>query len=70
MGSDEIDQVEGITRRDLLKRGARIGGAVWAIPVVQALNMAPAQASGSGYYPTDPVSGDQPPQPTSPSDLS
>ena len=37
--------IEGTTRRDLLRRGALIGGAtVWAVPAVQALSMAAAHA--------------------------
>ncbi len=36
----------GITRREALKRGAAIAGAVWAVPTIQVLNMAPAGASG------------------------
>ena len=36
---------QGITRRDLLKRGAALGGAVvWATPVVQTLGMGRAFA--------------------------
>ena len=32
---------QGTTRRELLRRGALIGGAtVWAIPAVQAVSMA------------------------------
>lgn len=41
----------GITRRELLQRGAKIGGAVWAIPVVQAVGMSPAEARGYGPSP-------------------
>lgn len=41
----EIDS-QGISRRDLLKRGAALGGAVvWATPVVQTLGMGRAFAS-------------------------
>lgn len=37
---------QGISRRDLLKRGAALGGAVvWATPVVQTLGMGRAFAS-------------------------
>ncbi|MDX1468864.1 MAG: twin-arginine translocation signal domain-containing protein [Acidimicrobiia bacterium] len=36
---------QGITRRDLLKRGAALGGAVvWATPIVQTLGMGRAYA--------------------------
>jgi len=37
---------QGLTRRELLKRGAAIGGAlVWATPVVQLIGMQPALAA-------------------------
>ena len=37
----------GLTRRDALKRGAKLGGAVlWMTPVVQAVGMRPALAQG------------------------
>ena len=39
------DQQMGVTRRDILKRGALVGGAlVWATPVVQTIGMQRAQA--------------------------
>lgn len=39
-------QTSGLTRRELLKRGAALGGAlVWATPVVQMIGMSPALAS-------------------------
>jgi hypothetical protein len=39
------NEAQGITRRDLLKRGAALGGAVvWATPVVQTLGMGRAFA--------------------------
>ena len=39
------NQEQGISRRDLLKRGAALGGAVvWATPVVQTLGMGRAYA--------------------------
>ncbi len=40
-----MDKNRGLTRRELLRRGARVGGALWAIPVVQVLGMSSAQAS-------------------------
>ncbi len=44
MGYAESSQ--GITRRDLLKRGAVVGGTVlWATPVVQTVGMARAYAA-------------------------
>ncbi len=40
------EQGQGISRRDLLKKGAALGGAVvWATPVVQTLGMGRAYAS-------------------------
>jgi hypothetical protein len=54
----------GLTRRELLRRGLRLGGAAWAIPVVQVLNMSPAQASG--YHPTPGPSPHSPHSPGSP----
>ena len=46
-------QGQGISRRDLLKRGAALGGAVvWATPVVQTLGMGRAFAQD-----TSPVGG-------------
>ena len=55
--------IEGTTRRDLLRRGALIGGAtVWAVPAVQALSMAAAHAeSTSGTPPVDNPPVDNPP---------
>ena len=51
--------IEGTTRRDLLRRGALIGGAtVWAVPAVQALSMAAGHAattSGTPPVVTPPV---------------
>lgn len=41
-------QQQGISRRDLLKRGAALGGAVvWATPVVQTLGMGRAYAQSA-----------------------
>ena len=39
---------EGLTRREALKRGAVIAGAVWAVPVMQVVNMSAAHASSGG----------------------
>lgn len=37
---------EGLSRRDLLRRGAALGGALaWATPVVQVIGMSPALAN-------------------------
>jgi hypothetical protein len=42
--SDETTHAGGLSRRDALKRLAAAGGVVWAIPVVQTLNMRSAAA--------------------------
>jgi hypothetical protein len=34
----------GLTRREALKRGVVVAGALWAVPVVQAVGMRPAYA--------------------------
>jgi hypothetical protein len=42
----------GISRRDMLKRGAALGGAVvWATPVVQVIGMSPALATTASPVP-------------------
>ncbi len=42
---DDITTHDGVTRREALKKGARLGGAlVWAIPVVQTVGMSSAMA--------------------------
>jgi hypothetical protein len=41
---DETTQAGGLSRRDALKRIAVAGGVVWAVPVVQTLNMRSAAA--------------------------
>lgn len=40
----------GVSRRDLLKRGAVVGAVVWAAPVVQSLS-SPAFAQAAGGSP-------------------
>jgi hypothetical protein len=43
--ADEFDTNEGLTRREALKKGAMLGGAlVWAVPVVQTVGMSAAMA--------------------------
>ena len=53
------EEQQGLTRRQILKRGAVFGGAlVWAVPVVQTIGMTPALADttspgpGGGCGPT------------------
>lgn len=36
---------EGLSRRDMLKRGAVIGGLVWTVPAIQAVTMSSASAA-------------------------
>ncbi len=43
MGQDSEGRKAGIPRRTLIKRGAIVGGLVWATPVVQSLRI-PAHA--------------------------
>ena len=53
--------IEGTTRRDLLRRGALIGGAtVWAVPAVQALSMAAAHAEPTSNPPPVPTPSPSP----------
>ena len=41
---------EGVTRRDLLRRGAVLGGALaWSVPAVQTFGMQPAYAAATSY---------------------
>lgn len=43
--SEELDRSRGLSRRQTLKRGAALGGALlWATPAVQSLTMKPAFA--------------------------
>ena len=45
MGSDESPP-QGLSRRDLLRRGAVVGGTlVWAVPAMEVLSLTSAHAS-------------------------
>ena len=58
-----------LSRRDLLKRGAAIAGAVWVVPSVQVLNMSAAAAEGLHHgapKPSGVVSGPSKPSMPSP----
>lgn len=45
MSDSEIQREEGLTRREVLKKGALLGGALaWGTPVVQVIGMRPALA--------------------------
>ncbi|MGH2787242.1 MAG: hypothetical protein ACRDJV_04950 [Actinomycetota bacterium] len=44
--TDQMTPVPGITRRETLKRGAALGGALlWSVPVIQTLGMTHAHAA-------------------------
>jgi hypothetical protein len=56
-GSDAVD-VSGLSRRDLLRRGAKVGAvAVWTIPIIQVVSMTPAHAESA----SQPSSENNPP---------
>src|SRR5688500_4848825 len=45
MDNEEVEPQTGITRRDALRRGALLGGALtWSVPVGQLVGMRPALA--------------------------
>ena len=49
--SDESNERSGVSRRDLLRRGAIAGGAiVWAVPVVESFGETRAYAAGSQLF--------------------
>jgi hypothetical protein len=45
MDRKDVQSPGAVTRRELLRRGLKIGGAAWAIPIVQTIGMSPAQAN-------------------------
>jgi hypothetical protein len=45
---EETHQRSGISRRDLIRRGAIVGGAVWVAPVIQSLTS--RAMAGSNFY--------------------
>ena len=48
MSNTDTPNESGLTRRELLKKGAVLGGAlVWAAPVVQVIGMRPAMAQST-----------------------
>jgi hypothetical protein len=56
------DAVTGVSRRDLLKKGAVVGvTAAWTIPLVQVVSMTPAHADSPSAPPGPPTNN--PPQP-------
>jgi hypothetical protein len=58
MGNDESTPQTGLSRRDLLRRGAVVGGTlVWAVPAMEVLSLTSAHAtspSGGGGGPQNP----------------
>jgi hypothetical protein len=60
---DQDDAVSGVSRRDLLKKGAVVGvTAAWTIPLVQVVSMTPAHADSPSAPPAPPTNN--PPLPT------
>jgi hypothetical protein len=52
----------GVSRRDLLKRGAVVGAvAAWTIPLVQVVSMTPAHADSPSAPPATPPPNNPPP---------
>lgn len=52
----------GVSRRDLLKRGAVVGvAAAWTIPLVQVVSMTPAHADSPSAPPVQPPPENPPP---------
>ncbi|MGI8665369.1 MAG: twin-arginine translocation signal domain-containing protein [Jatrophihabitans sp.] len=58
------DTSTGVSRRDLLKRGAVVGAAAaWTIPLVQVVSMTPAHADSPSAPPAGPPTNNPPPPP-------
>ena len=52
--SDSTGSSGSMSRRDVLRRGAVVGGAlVWTVPVVQAVSMQAAHAESASAPPRD-----------------
>lgn len=61
----QADTVPGVSRRDLLKRGAVVGvAAAWTIPLVQVVSMTPAHADSPSAPPGPPTNNPPPPPQT------
>lgn len=57
----------GVSRRNLLKRGAVVGvAAAWTIPLVQVVSMTPAHADSPSAPPVTPPPNNPPPLTSSP----
>ena len=53
----------GLSRRDLLKRGAVVGAAAaWTVPLVQVVSMTPAHADSPSAPPVNPPPVNPPPE--------
>lgn len=46
--TDTGQETGGLTRRDMMRRGAIVGGVLWAAPVVQSLGSPAAAVSPAG----------------------
>ena len=69
MGSDDVAvrRQDGLSRRDLLKRGAVVGVAVaWTVPVVQVVGMTAAHADSPRAPNVPPPNNPPPPVNTTP----
>jgi hypothetical protein len=57
----------GLSRRDLLKRGAVVGAVAWTVPLISIVGMSPAHADSlSGTTPVTPVQPGKPVVPVEP----
>ncbi|MCW2540859.1 MAG: hypothetical protein JWN95_2584 [Frankiales bacterium] len=56
--TEEVQAIDGLSRRTLLKRGAVAGAAVaWTVPLVSVLSMTPAHAESPSAPPASSNSG-------------
>lgn len=46
MEQETIERADGISRRTVIKRGAIVGGAIWAAPAITTLSQASAEGAG------------------------
>ncbi|PZF81019.1 LPXTG cell wall anchor domain-containing protein [Jiangella anatolica] len=62
------NQTTGLSRRQMLARGAKIGGVVWAVPTITAITLSQANAAVPSGQPPEPSQPPKPPEkpPTSP----
>lgn len=65
--TDNVGTGRGVSRRDLLKRGAVVGvAAAWTVPLVQVVSMTPAHADTPSAPPTAPTNAPPTPETTAP----